>query len=488
MGGTVELPIWFVVLAAILAAIGLFDRLLVPTVRFMLRRRINEAIDELNTRLRLRIQPFKLARRDGLIDRIVYDQEVMRAAEARAEETGAPRAVVMEKVKAYAREIVPSFSAYAYFRLGTRAARFLSRLLYRVRLGYMNDEALRQVDPDSAVVFVINHRSNMDYVLVTYLAAGSSALSYAVGEWARVVFLQSMIRSMGAYFVRRDSSDPLYRRVLARYVQLATAEGVTQAVFPEGGLTRDGALRPPKLGLLAYIVGRFDPRGERDVVFIPVGLNYDRVIEDRNLTKSIAREAGVSYARFGLKAVAAYVAQSLWLKLTGRWYRFGYASVSFGEPVSLRRYLDERALDLRALPEERRFAAIADLGRLLMDRIGAVVPVLPVALVATVFERAAGEALTLIDIKGRAAALIEELKGRHAHIHVPRQDLDYAIESGLRMLTLRRLVADSDGLYRAIPREAVLVRYYANSIAHHFAAQGTRSPAAADRVSGVASS
>jgi glycerol-3-phosphate O-acyltransferase len=193
MGGTVELPTWFVVLAAVLATIGLFDRLLVPTARFVLRRRINEAIDELNMRLRLRIQPFKLARRDGLIDRIVYDQDVMRAAEARANETGVPRAVVMEKVKAYAREIVPSFSAYAYFKFGARAARFLSTLLYRVRLGYMNDEALRQVDPDSAVVFVINHRSNMDYVLVTYLAAGSSALSYAVGEWARVVFLQSMI-------------------------------------------------------------------------------------------------------------------------------------------------------------------------------------------------------------------------------------------------------------------------------------------------------
>ena len=36
------------------------------------------------------------------------------------------------------------------------------------------------------MIFVINHRSNMDYVLVTYVAATSSALSYAVGEWAKV--------------------------------------------------------------------------------------------------------------------------------------------------------------------------------------------------------------------------------------------------------------------------------------------------------------
>jgi glycerol-3-phosphate O-acyltransferase len=103
-----------------------------------------------------------------------------------------------------------------------------------------------------------------------------------------------------------------------------------------------------------------------------------------------------------------------------------------------------------------------------MTKIGAVVPVLPVALVATVFERAAGASLTLLDIKGRAADLIDDLKARHVHIHVPRQDLDYAIEAGLRMLTLRRLVAETDGLYCANPREAVLIRYYANSIAHHF--------------------
>ena len=113
------------------------------------------------------------------------------------------------------------------------------------------------------MVFVINHRSNMDYVLVTYLVSESSALSYAVGEWARVWALQSLIRAMGGYFVRRDSSNPLYRKVLARYVHMATASGVAQAVFPEGGLTRDGRLRPPKLGLLSYMVSGFDPARRR---------------------------------------------------------------------------------------------------------------------------------------------------------------------------------------------------------------------------------
>ena len=243
------------------------DRALVPGARWFLRRRVNRAIDEINRRLRLRIRPFKLTRRAVLIDRLTFDTRVVEAAEAHARATGEPREVAMSRVATYAREIVPSFSTYAYFRLGYSVARATARTLYRVRVGFADDEGLSRVDPEASVVFVMNHRSNMDYVLVSYLAAEKTALSYAVGEWARIWPLQSLIRSMGAYFVRRDSGDPLYRRVLERYVQMAADAGVVQAMFPEGGLTRDGALRPPRLGLLDYMLRDYDP-ARRDLVFV----------------------------------------------------------------------------------------------------------------------------------------------------------------------------------------------------------------------------
>ena len=78
------------------------------------------------------------------------------------------------------------------------------------------EKTLAGVPAGTAVVFVMNHRSNMDYVLVAFLAAERTALSYAVGEWARIWPLQQLIRSMGAYFVRRNSNNPVYRRVLER--------------------------------------------------------------------------------------------------------------------------------------------------------------------------------------------------------------------------------------------------------------------------------
>ena len=88
----------------------------------------------------------------------------------------------------------------------------------------------------------MNHRSNADYVLVSYALAGDVAISYAVGEWARAFPLEHLFKSFGPYFIRRRYREPLYHAVLERYVQLITREGVTQGIFLEGGLTRDGRL------------------------------------------------------------------------------------------------------------------------------------------------------------------------------------------------------------------------------------------------------
>ena len=352
MAQIVGIPFWMLVLLSAFAAIGVVDRVFGPTVRWFLRGRLNRTIDELNQRLRLQIQPFKLTRRQTLIDQLMYDQKVLETVGLQAKESGVPRAVLMKKAERFAREIVPSFSASAYFGVGTKVARWLSQLVYRVRLGYADNETLQNVDPASTVVFVMNHRSNMDYVLVTFMASTQASLSYAVGEWARIWGLEGLIRSMGAYFIRRNSGDPLYRRVLARYVAMATRQGVTQAVFPEGGLSRDGRLGVPKLGILSYIVSDFDAVADRDIVFIPVGINYDRVLEDRILTAKAEKEITGRNFRPGLWGVFKFLAHMIQLRLTGRLYRFGYACVSFGKPVSLRQWQKQRGVDFRHLPPE----------------------------------------------------------------------------------------------------------------------------------------
>src|SRR5258708_37691193 len=171
MNARVELPLWMVAVLLVLAAWAALDRLLVPSVRWYLRRRVNRVIDELNTRLKIGIQPFQRTRRQVLIDRLLYDPMVVQAAEASARERQMPREVVLAEVERYAREIVPAFNAYFYFRLGTLVSRRVARLLYPVRLAASREAALAAVPPDSTVVFLMNHPSDTGYLLLAYLPA-----------------------------------------------------------------------------------------------------------------------------------------------------------------------------------------------------------------------------------------------------------------------------------------------------------------------------
>jgi glycerol-3-phosphate O-acyltransferase len=462
----VAVPLWLAVAAGLLAAWAFYEHILMPALRWMVMHPANQVIDEVGKRLRIGIRPFQRTRRQALIHRLLTDPKVQQAAEHFAAEKKISLAKAMQLVERYARETVPAFNAYLYFRIGYWIGKRVAQMLYRVRLGYVDSENLARVESDATVVFVMNHRSNMDYVLASYLAADQTALSYAVGEWARIWPLSHLIRSMGAYFVRRNSKDDLYRKVLERYIVMATEAGVPQAVFPEGGLTRDGRMREPKLGAIDYMLRGFRIDGERDLVFVPLGINYDRVLEDRTLLRSIDPEARRRGGLGALGTTVRFAFNNLWLALRSQWFRFGYACVNFGAPVSMRAYCRERNVDFHRLPGEERKREIAVLGRHLMDAVGRIVPVLPVPLIASVFARQGDKAISELELKAEVGQLVEALRRRGAHVYVPRRDFDYAVNVGLRMLRLRRLVGERDGLYYARPEELPLLRYYANSIAH----------------------
>lgn len=450
----IELPLWLLILILAFAAVTALSHFLLPSVRWFFRRRMERVVAKLNERLTRPIQPFKLARRHDMIQRLLYDPVVIEAVAKHARSTGVREDVAFQLATKYAREIVPSFSATAYFGVAIKLARWLSRAFYRVRLGHFAEKELDEIDPDATVVFVMNHRSNMDYVLVTYLAAERSALSYAVGEWARVWPLNRLIRAMGAYFIRRKSRNPLYSTVLSQYVKLATANGVMQAVFPEGGLSLDGKVGAPKLGLLSYIISEFNPGEGRDIVFVPVALNYDRVLEDRVLIA--AADAGVRKFRFRISTAFQYFMKHLWQRLSGRFLRFGYAAVSFGEPLSLSMYSANQDKNL-----------VEAVGTELMGRVRRLVPVLPVPLVATCL-LAADKPLDTGELTLALTDCVHRLNAAGISVRLPHKSADYAVEVALSHLVMRDMVSQSEIGIVVNPDDVALLQYYANSIAHLF--------------------
>ena len=442
--GTVELPVWAFVLLLAFAAISFATNFLFPSVRWFFRRRAERLVARLNRRLARPIQPFKLARRHDMIERLSYDPEVVRAALAHARATGVPENVANETARRYAREIVPGFSATLYFTVAMRLARWLSRFLYRIRPSADDPRALAGIPADATIVFVINHRSNMDYVLVAHLASRATPISFAVGEWARVFPLLPLIKGLGGYFIRRNrTGNDLYRRVLARYVQMATAGGVTQAVFPEGGLSLDGAPQDPKLGILSYIAAA---EYEHPVVFVPVALNYDRVLEDRILT-SAARD-GVGRFRASVWVAIGFTLRHAWRRMLGRTDRFGAAAVAFGAPVTLKNGADVGAL-----------------GADLMARIAGRVPVLPVPLLCLAL-REAGGALPEDGIERAMEALADALERAGAVVLHPRAGPEAGARRAKAILLGRRLARLEGGVLRPSASGEALIDYYANTVAH----------------------
>lgn len=467
MEQTINLPIWLFIILVITAMLLILDRILWPGIRWYLRRRVNRLIEEVNTRLDIEIRPFQRTRKQALVDQLVYDEKVVEAMNAYAAEHQMPKDVAQSRVFRYAREIAPSFNAYIYFRLGYWLAKGLGRLLYRVRVGVQDEDQLGNISPESSVVFVMNHRSNMDYVLVSFLVAERTALSYAVGEWARIWPLQSLIKSMGAFFVRRNSRNALYRRVLERYVHLATRAGVVQAVFLEGGLTRDGRLREPRQGFLDYMLRDYHADIDRDVVFVPVGINYDRVVEDVSLVRKLDDNAERRSSWFVLSTTAKFVFKTLLMGREKRWLRFGYASVNFGKPVSIRDYCDNEGIDFSKIDQQQRMSRVEHLSHRLMHSVEQVIPVLPVALMSEVVLHNRHSWLSEFELKSQAAKRIEELQQQGAPIKLSANACEGVLNGALSMLLGRGFVVKNrDELLRVNADTIDLVKYYANSIAH----------------------
>jgi glycerol-3-phosphate O-acyltransferase len=243
---------------------------------------------------------------------------------------------------------------------------------------------------------------------------------------------------------------------------------VTQGIFLEGGLTRDGKLRPPKIGLLDYVLGiARDAAYRKRLYIVPVAVNYDRVLEDRSLLRELdAADGGPGTSRVRqLREVVHYLWWNAARLVTRKWKRYGRAAVTVGAPIPLAGWF-ERENDLFDIPRQARLGRVQALCEELMERIGQLVPVTPVPLACAAIQSIDREFIPralLLDRMTEMRAVLVELNGR-----VVRADGDIAEtwERAWRMLRMRRILLETGDGYTLLPRNHGLIRYYANSIAH----------------------
>src|SRR5687767_15843085 len=313
-----------------------------------LRSKVNRSAIRSVRKRGARIDRFKLTGKSRIREALLADPEIAKAVKVHARDNDLEIEEVWSKVDRYIDEIVPFFSIIAYYRFGYFVSRSLLNMFYKVSADQHGSRGADSLPKDAIVVYLMNHRSNADYVLVGYVLTGKVAISYAVGEWARAFPLEYIFKSFGSYFVRRKFREPLYHTVLERYVQLITKNGVTQGIFPEGGLSRDGKLRSAKIGLLDYIIGvARDPEYRDRIYLVPVGINYDRVLEDRSLLRELDARAGGRRPSLHVQLgeVVRYVWWNLARLVARKWKRYGRASVVIGEPLPLGDWITQQDRD-----------------------------------------------------------------------------------------------------------------------------------------------
>ena len=102
-----------------------------------------------------------------------------------------------------------------------------------------------------------------------------------------------------------------------------------------------------------------------------------------------------------------------------------------------------------------------------MEAVGRIVPVLPVPLMASVFVAQPQRALSALELKAEVGRLLDAPGGGRARTSTSRAATSTTRSpSACACCTLRRLVEEQDGLFRAREAELPLLAYYANSITH----------------------
>lgn len=467
MAETISIPWWLLALLVVLALPTLISQILIPLWLRVWNRWSKRAFKDINPHLQLKLSPFTLTRYKALAAQLATDPKLLQAASKIAEQRGETLEDQREKLHQIALEIVPAFNPFFYFRVGYKLGRSVLRGFYRVWIGFADEQSLESVSSDDSVLFMSNHRSNIDYLLITYLTSQRTMLSFGVGEWSGIFPIRQLMRSAGGYFVRRDSTDPLYRQSLARYVQMATEARVPHAIFPEGALSTDGGMHPARFGLLSYITRYFDPATSPDLVIIPIGTNYDRVAEDTNMLRHESAEFREKGKLFVVWSGIKFSSRALYEVILQR-RSFGYACANFGRPVSFKKWLAQEDIDWTKLDRSKRFEVLSRFGNQLMANVEALIPVTPVAALSRVILAATENGFDKIQLLREFQTCIQKAKLNNAFLVLPRNNEQEALEQALELTLLRGLVEHDGQHYRVSSGKQALLSYYAKSIEHYF--------------------
>ena len=405
--------------------------------------------------------------RAWLLDRIRESPQVQEAIQLEAAAERRAVATVERRVDRMLHQLAADFR----FNWILFARILFDFVLNRIYAGveFRDDDAerIRAAGRKGTIVFVPCHRSHLDYILISWCVFYKHLLPPHIAAGANLSFfpLGIVLRRWGAFFLRRSfSSDQLYRTVFSAYIRELVREGYPQEFFIEGTRSRTGALLPPKVGLLSMYLEAAAEGVAQDVMFVPISLSYEKVVEEGEYHKELTGGEKQTEDLRGLASSTQVLRR-----------RYGRVYVRVAPAFSAREMLESAGTPMKEMDGETRKRFLKNVGEHILYKIHRTTPVTPSAVAATVLLSHDRRGMVVREFHRRCAFLIGFLESRDARFSnslgsEPRDALDEA----LQVFASNKLVQifeeeDGDDIIAIVQERRLTMDYYKNNIINHLA-------------------
>ncbi|KAM3859350.1 glycerol-3-phosphate acyltransferase 1, mitochondrial [Diretmus argenteus] len=269
--------------------------------------------------------------------------EVATESEPAASQPGQEHKVVSKvrrKARGFLQEMVANISP-AFIRLtGWALLKLFNGFFWSIQIHKGQLEMVKRAATEHNVplVFLPVHKSHIDYLLITFIlfCHNIKAPHIAAGNNLNIPIFSTLIRKLGGFFIRRKldetrdgKKDILYRSLLHAYTEELLRQQQFLEVYLEGTRSRSGKPSPARAGMLSIVVDTLCTGAIADVLVVPVGISYDRIIEGNYNSEQL----GKPKKNESLWGVACGVFRMLRKN-------YGCVRVDFTQPFSLKEYLD----------------------------------------------------------------------------------------------------------------------------------------------------
>ncbi len=411
-----------------------------------------------------------ISHRRHLVKGLVRDPQVRQAIAEEADRQN----ISLEKAEAqalrYGNEIASDYTYTAIRFLEVILSWFWNKIYDGIKVNHI--DGVKDIAQGNEIIYVPCHRSHIDYLLLSYLLFrnGLTPPHIAAGINLNMPVIGSLLRRGGAFFMRRTfKGNPLYTAVFNEYLHTLFTKGFPVEYFVEGGRSRTGRMLQPKTGMLAITLRSYLRSSRMPIVFVPVYIGYERVLEGRTYLGELRGAVKKKESIFDVFKVIGALKQ-----------RFGQVAVNFGEPIKLAEFLDqqqsgwrEQALAPHYKPEwlhETTHRLGAKVARHL-NEAAAVNPVNLVALALLSTSKLALDQRALERVLDLYLTLLRSTP-YSPHTTLPDGNGKALIEhvKGMNLLS-----EQNDALGRILyldEQNAVLMTYYRNNVLHIFALPG----------------